>query len=119
MEPAEDGGAVAVTLENGATHQISVLRRRLPSGTGRALFYFCPLCQEPCRYLYRLALSEAKIVAYGELLCQRCANLRFASQGWYRPAGTAAWGPRGRSPWDPLAISDPRIIAEDIAPTRR
>lgn len=118
MAPEEGGGAVAITFENGETQRISVRRRRLPSGTGWALFYICPSCRKPRRHLYRLALWGAKLVAYRGLRCQVCAKLRFASQGWYRPAGTAAWGPRARSPWDPQAVSDPRIIAEDLAPTQ-
>jgi hypothetical protein len=118
MTPAEDRGAVVITLENGEAQTISVLRRRLPRGTGGALFYICPSCRWPRRYLYRLAVSGTTLVASRGLLCQRCANLRFASQGAYRPAFAPSWGPCARSPWDPQAVSDPRLIAEDLTPTR-
>src|SRR5215467_2597735 len=50
MASAEEGRAVAVTFENGATQRIAVLRRRLPKGTGTSLLYLCPSCQRPCRY---------------------------------------------------------------------
>jgi hypothetical protein len=101
MTPAEDGLAVVTTLENGEAHRISVLRRRLPRGTGGALFYICPSCQRPRRFLYLLAMSGTTLVASRGLLCQRCANLRFVSQR----ANAVRYAP-----------SDPRLIAEDLAP---
>src|SRR5713226_5381866 len=103
MTPAEDGLAVVITLENGETQTISVLRRPLPRGTGGALFYICPSCQRPCRFLYLLAMSGTTLVASRGLQCQRCANLRFVSQGAYRPSFARSWGPYARNPWDPQA----------------
>lgn len=116
MKPADGGDAVVITLENGETHRIPVLRRRLPRGTGGVLFYLCPSCQRPRRFLYLLTMSGTTLVASRGLQCQRCANLRFVSQGAYRPAFARSWGPYARNPWDPQAVSDPRIIAEDLAP---
>ncbi len=118
MAPSEGGDAVVITLENGETHRISVLRRRLPSGTGRALFYLCPSCRCPRRHLYLLKLSGDHLVDDGCLRCQECAGLRFASQGHYKPAFARSWGPYARNTWDPQAVSDPRLIAEDLAPSQ-
>ena len=118
MTPGEDALAVVITLENGETHRIPMLRRRLPKGMGEALFYLCPSCQRPRRFLYLLAMSGPTLVASRGLLCQRCANLRFASQGWYKSAFLRFCGPCARYPWDPQAVSDPRLIAEDLAPAR-
>src|SRR5215467_1668161 len=118
MASAGQDGGVLVTFENGQTQLISVLLRRMPKGAGSSLVYLCPSCESPSRYLYRLALLGTKLVTAKGLVCQRCAKLRFASQGWYKPAFARGLGPRGRNPWEPRAVSDPRIIAEDIAPIR-
>lgn len=117
MAPSEDGDAVLVTLENGETYRIPVLRRPLPRGTGAALFYRCLWCRKPRRYLYRLTLSGTRLVDYLGLRCQVCAGLRFASQGRYQ--GAAAWGPLPRFPWDPRAVSDPRMVLDEFPALRR
>jgi hypothetical protein len=45
--------------------------------------------------------------------CRGCAGLRFASQGRYRSKLAREFapilGPRPRRPWDPWAVSDPRV----------
>ena len=112
MAPSQDGAAVLVTLERGETYRIEILRRPLPRGTGTALFYRCLWCRKPRRYLYRLTLSGTKLVGYLGLRCRVCAGLRFASQGRYQ--GTAAWGPLPRFPWDPRAVSDPRMVLDEF-----
>jgi len=56
----------------------------MPRGPGTVLFYLCPTCRHPRRYLYRLSLSLTGLVDYFGLQCQRCAGLRFRSQGRYR-----------------------------------
>ena len=70
MMPSAEGDAVLIEFKNGKTQQILILRRPLPRGTGTAIFY--------------------KLVEHLGLRCQVCAGLRFASQGWYKPAFTAA-----------------------------
>lgn len=117
MAPSEDGDAVLVTLENGETYRIPILRRPLPRGTGTALFYRCLWCRQPRRYLYRLSLSGTTLVGYLGLRCQVCAGLRFASQG--RDQGAAACGPLPRFPWDPRAVSDPRMVLDEFPALRQ
>ena len=75
MERTEDGNALLVTLENGETYRIGIRRRGLPRGTGTALFYCCPWCQKPRRYLYLLTRSGDTLVDYQGLRCQACAGL--------------------------------------------
>jgi len=92
-----------------------------------ALFYRCSGCQKPRRYLYRLTRSGDQLVDYFGLRCQVCAGLRFRSQGRYVTSFSRAVcalflkGRRtvqlvSRSPWDPHAVSDPRLVAEDGTP---
>ncbi len=90
MEPSYEGDAVIVTLADGATQRVGLLRRPLPRGTSTALFYRCSWCQKPRRYLYLLALSGTKLVSDLGLRCQACARLRFGSQGRYRSAFSVA-----------------------------
>jgi len=93
--------------------QITTLRRRLPKGSGTSLFYVCPWCRKPTRFLYLQALSGSELVDYLGPRCQGCAGLRFASQGRYRSKLAREFapmmGPRPRHPWNPWAVSDPRI----------
>ena len=88
----------------------------------RALFYRCPWCQKPRRYLYRLTLAGSKLVDYLGLRCPACTGLRFASQGCYRGVferalfaiGGPAREPLPRHAWDPRAVSDPRMVADEF-----
>ena len=129
MAPSEEGDAVLVTLENGETYRIPILRRPLPRGTATALFYRCLWCRKSRRYLYRLTLSGTTLVGYLGLRCQVCAGLRFASQGRYQGKverdpirflyqGRRASEPLTRDPWDPRAVSDPRMVLDEF-PTLR
>src|SRR5262249_6619760 len=118
MAPTQDADILLVTLETGQSQRLKLLRRPLPLGTGDALFYRCPSCERPCRYLYRLRSSLTGLVDYFELQCQRCAGLLFTSQGRYRDV-LLSWTVRTmartgerlpRWPWDPGAVSDPRLV---------
>ena len=125
MAPTNIQDAVLVTLESGETHRILIVRRRLPRGTGMALFYRCPWCRKPRRHLYLLSRVGAKLVDYLGLRCQVCAGLRFESQGRYVRSFARAFFapyleeyrmvvPLPRTPWDPRAVSDPRLVAEEL-----
>jgi hypothetical protein len=96
----------------GASYRILILRRAL-SKDGTALFYRCPLCRKPRRFLYLQTRSGDELVEYLGPRCLPCAGLRFASQGRYRTKLAREFapilGPRPRPPWDPWAVSDPRI----------
>ena len=119
MARTEDADVVLVTFESGRTQRLTIVRRPMPRGPGTLMSYLCPTCRKPRRYLYRLALSMTGPVDYFGLQCQRCAGLRFRSQGRYR-YGALRWtaellrlgGERlPRWAWDPQAVSDPRLAA--------
>ena len=115
MAPSDDGAAVLVTVEDGETHRIEILRRPLPRRGGAALFYRCHGCRRPCRYLYRLSLVGNTVTRRLGLRCQACAGLRFASQGSYISPWTRIPGvPLPREPWDPRAVSDPRMVLNEF-----
>ena len=125
MAPTDHGDAVLVALESGETYRIQVVRRPLPRGSGMALFYRCPWCRKPRRHLYLLSLSGAKLVEYLGLRCQVCAGLQFHSRGRYITRferalfapfleGHRTVVPFPRRPWDPRALSDPRLVAQEL-----
>jgi len=125
MAPTNDPDTVLVTLVSGETHRVGIARRPLPRGTGVALFYLCPWCRKPRRHLYLLSGVGAELVDYLGLRCHVCAGLRFESQGRYVKTltrslfapffkGYRAVYPLPRSPWDPRAVSDPRLVAEEL-----
>ncbi len=114
MEPSGQAEAVTVTLADGATQRVGLLRRPLPRGTGAALFYRCSRCQKPRRYLYLLTWSGTKLVSDLGLRCQACARLRFGSQGHYRSAFSRIFGSLPRHPWDARAVSDPWLVEEEF-----
>jgi hypothetical protein len=113
IAPTDGGNAVLVTLTSGETYKIAMLRRRLPRGSGTTLFYLCPWCRKPRRFLYLRTLSGKGLVGYLGPRYRECAGLRFASRGRcgtklareFRPI----LGPRPRHPWGPWAVSDPRM----------
>jgi hypothetical protein len=115
MAPTQPQDAVVVTLVSGESYRIPILRRALSRG-GAALFYRCPWCRKPRRFLYLRTLSGAALVDYLGPRCRQCAGLRFASQGRYRTKLAREFapilGPRPRHPWDPWAVSDPRIAEQ-------
>ena len=122
MAPTQHRDAVVVTLVSGESYRIPILRRALSRG-GTALFYLCPWCRKPRRFLYLQTLIGDELVEYLGPLCLLCAGLRFASQGRYRTKLAREFapilGPRPRKPRDPWAVSDPRIAekaTEDRTP---
>lgn len=123
MAPTDHPDTVLVTLESGETYRIPIVRRPLPRGTGMALFYVCPWCRKPRRYLYLLSRVGTRLVDSLGLRCQICAGLRFESQGRYmrsflRAASASLFKgrtvPLPRCPWDPRAVSDPRLVADEL-----
>lgn len=129
MERIDGGQAVRVTTPDGGGRRIELVRRPSPNGTGTMLLYRCPICKRPRRYLYRrLAASMSGLVDCFGLQCQVCAGLRWASQGRYRSslgrglltAVADAYGltdyrePLPRHPWDPRAVSDPRMVINEF-----
>lgn len=127
MARTDRGTAVQVTMPSGASRPIKVLRRPLPSGTGTMILYCCPICEKPRRYLYRLVRTGGGLADYFGLHCQACAGLRWASQGRYRnhieravssTIGLVYGRPVGglipRYPWDPRAVSNPRMVVAEF-----
>ena len=123
MARTDRGTAVQVTMPNGASRPIRIVRRPLPSGTGTMILYCCPICEKPRRYLYRLVRTADGLADYFGLQCQACAGLRWASQGRYRNSierevsstidvvyGRRMRGLVPRYPWEPRAVSDPRMV---------
>jgi hypothetical protein len=133
MARVAGGEALQVTKPTGASRRIEVLRRRTATGTATMILYRCPACARPCRYLYPLTVSDDTLVDWFGLQCQSCAGLRWASQGRYRSrldadalaAIAADWGlpyfgePLPRCPWDPRAVSDPRMVVDEFPNLRK
>src|SRR5215470_13268593 len=82
-------------------------------------------CRKPRRHLYLLTRVGTKLVDYLGLRCHGRAGLRFRSQGRYVRNFTRAFfapflkghrkiAPLPRCPWDPRAVSDPRLIAGEL-----
>jgi hypothetical protein len=118
MEKIHREDAVRVTTETGATRELTLEWRAMPRGSGRALFYRCPGCDQPRRCLYRLPVDG--FVGSLLLRCQRCAKLTFECQGQYvnavgrlfRDCLRADGDKLPRDRWDPRAFSDPRLAPE-------
>ncbi len=86
-----------------------------------------------CRYLYPHVVAFGRLVDHLGWQCQACAGLRWRSQGRYRTAfmrrayaaASAILGlakpsePLPRHPWDPRAVSDPRLVADEFPNLRR
>lgn len=130
LRMARAGAPDAVIISTPAGHRsrLGIARSPMPTGTGVAILYRCPGCHRRARYLYGLALLAGRLVDDLGWRCQRCADLRWASQGRYQSAlhrlmltaVAAAYGltryrePLPRHPWDPRAVSDPRIVVEEF-----
>jgi hypothetical protein len=128
MTRTDDGEAVRVTKPNGRARRIAIVRRPTPNATGFSILYRCPVCSRPCRYLYPLAASGGTLVDCFGLQCQACAGLRWVSQGRYQKtferrllaAVAADYGlpcyrePLPRHPWDPRAVSHPRMVVDEF-----
>ena len=126
MVQAADRGAVTLSTPEQTRCRIEVVRRPMPRRGGIALLYRCPRCRAPRRYLYGLALIGGRIVEDGLWRCRQCAGLLFVSQGRYqrqfrRAVFAAFYGPDARireplprHPWDPQAVSDPRMLVDEF-----
>jgi hypothetical protein len=113
MESVQQGAAVQLTIPDVGVFQIPIVRRPLPRRGGSSIFYRCPGCGQPRRYLYLRSLVIGRLVDYQGPLCQACAGLRWASQGRY--IGVFHRGfPLPRHPRDPRAVSDPRLILDEF-----
>jgi len=118
---------VRVTKPSGASQRIEIVSQPSPNRTGTMMLYRCPVCEKPRRYLYRLTVSGGRLADYFGLQCQACTGLRWASQGRYRNKlersfvgvlasiyGQSASYSLPRSPWDPRAVSDPRVVVDEF-----
>jgi hypothetical protein len=120
-----DATTVRVSTPEGTSCRIEGLLRPLPRHGGHALFYRCPTCDTPRRYLYGVALIHASPIEDGVWRCHRCAQLLFQSQGRYRRSleravFAAVYGnarvrePFARRPWDPRAVSYPGMVMSEF-----
>ena len=125
MESVQKRPAVQLTIPDVGVFQIPIVRRPLPRRGGFAILYRCPGWSRPRRHLYLRSLVVGRLVDYQGPLCQACAGLRWASQGQYIWALARALRvglglhpsarlPIPRNPWDPRAVSDPRLILDEF-----
>jgi hypothetical protein len=125
MESVQQRTAVQLTIPDVGVFRIPIVRRPLPRRGGLAILYRCPGCSELRRHLYLRSLVIGRLVDYQGPLCQACAGLRWASQGRYlgvlHRAFRAGLGlgnsdrfPFPRHPWDPRAVSDPRLVLDEF-----
>jgi hypothetical protein len=125
MAQTDDPDIALVTPESGETHHISVVRRPLPRGTGTALLYHCPCCRKPRRHLYLLSRVGAKLVDYPVYAATSApgsdssrkvgtSGTSYAARGGACSRGTVWWCRFLGSPWDPRAVSDPLLVAEEL-----
>jgi hypothetical protein len=72
-----------------------------------------------------LAVTDGAAIEDGRWRCRRRAGLLFGSQGHYRPSFSRmvslllyghqpARDPFPRHPWDPCAVSDPRMVVDEF-----
>ena len=125
MEQIDGGQAVQISTESGDIFPIKIQRQPLPANGAATIMYRCPWCRRPRRYLYPLTLVAHKLVDYQGPRCRECAGLRWASQGTYRGVAARAFSaallqagetrsPMPREPWDPRAVSDPRMLTAEF-----
>src|SRR5947207_7912341 len=84
---------------------------------GQVLFYVCAGCNRPRRYLYPWEMIDGRLVHDLSLRCAQCARLRYPCQGGRGPGTTVEpWASSRPSvePWEPRAVSDPRMIASEF-----
>jgi hypothetical protein len=102
MAPTDHGDAVLMALESGETYRIR-------------------LCAARCRE----GVAWPSSIEYLGLRCQVCAGLQFHSRGRYIARferalfapfleGHRTVVPFPRRPWDPRAVSDPRLVAQEL-----
>lgn len=123
MERSEQGKAIQLSTPDGGRFRISIAHQGMPMRGGTAILYRCPGCGRRRRYLYLLTPVGGRLVGYRGPQCQACAKFRWASQGAYRPVfvrgleallagGRPVRDPCPRHPWDPRAVSDPRMVLD-------
>lgn len=133
VEAVDGGEAAQLTDDKGRNTRVALLRRPLPVRGGVAILYQCPVCRRACRYLYTHVFAYGRLVDHLGWQCQACAGLRWRSQGHYRRVFTrrayamasAFLGltkpsePLPRHPWDPRAVSDPRLVVDEFPNLRQ
>ncbi len=115
MASSDDGNAVVLSTPYILRRRIA-LERRYQWG-GRVLFYVCAGCNRPRRYLYPWEMIDGRLVHDLSLRCAQCARLRYPCQGGRGPGTTVEpWASSRPSvePWEPRAVSDPRMIASEF-----
>jgi hypothetical protein len=111
MAPSADGAAVVVTVEDGTSCRIEMLRHPLPRRGGSAVFYLCPGL--PAAASLPLPAQPSGERTDGSLrfavssLCETSVRL---SGPLHHPWGRVPGVPLPREPWDPRAVSDPRMV---------
>jgi hypothetical protein len=125
LERAENGGAVRLRTPGGESFRVRIIRRPMPRRGGIGILFRCPNCDRAKRFLYLLSVVDRSLVAYQGPRCQACAGLRWSSQGRYQgfvergfravmSGGQAMRLPYPRDPWDPRAVSDPRMVMAEF-----
>jgi hypothetical protein len=122
MEQCPEPDAVRISTPDGDWQRLQLVRRPLPRHAGDAVLYHCPSCWRPRRYLYPFAMVGYQLQHRLDVRCQACKGYRWQSQGAYRSALAraiqAALGvvrePYPRHPWDPRAVSDPWLLADEF-----
>jgi len=126
LERTEERGTVQLRTPEGESFPVGLLRRPMPRRGGKAIFFLCPWCGHPRRFLYLRSLVLNRLVSYQGPRCPACAGLRWSSQGRYIGAfaRTFIWGiadgrpvrrlPYARHPRDPGAVSDPQLVMAEF-----
>jgi hypothetical protein len=105
MAPTDDGRAVVLSTPYILCRRVALERRH--QWGGQVLFYVCAGCHRPRRHLYPWPVIDGRLVQDLNPRCAQCARLRYPCQGI--PGG----GP-SVEPWDPRAVSDPQMVAEEF-----
>lgn len=100
----------AVRLESpGISSRVLVVRRPIPGGKV-AVFWRCPGCAHPARFLYPHQVTARGLRLAGPH-CSHCQGLRWATQGRTMLPGQRQLGRLPRQPWDPVAcVSSPAVL---------
>lgn len=105
---------VELKRTDGSSQVVATIRRPLPRSRGTALFFICPCCGVPRRYLYGWRVCSRRVVR-SSWRCRTCAGLRYRSEGTYLSPWIRFLGGYPRTPpWDPWAFTSLRRAAEAI-----
>jgi len=116
MAPSDDRCAILLSTPYILRRRFALERRH--QWGGQVLFYVCAGCNRPRRYLYPWELIDGRLVHDLSLRCAQCVRLRYPCQGGRGPGTTVEpWASSRPSvePWEPRAVSDPRMIASEFA----